>query len=230
MQLLKSMMISAALIVPLAGPGFAEVVGKITVTGESTVLVAPNMATISLGVTTNGDTAAAAMRANSEAMVVVTERLKAAGLAAEDLQTLNLSLNPNWSNNSSGASEVAGYTASNMLSVRVRDLAQLGGLLDASVNDGANALNGLSFDVANPRPVQDQARKAAVEDARARASLLAEAAGGKLGAVIEIVEGQVYNAGPQMYRADSAKAGAVPVEAGQIGLTAAVTVTFALQD
>ena len=230
MRLIKSLMVSAVLTLPLAAPVFAEVVGKITVTGESTVLVAPDMAVFSLGVTSNGETAAAAMRANSEAMVVVTERLKAAGLAVEDLQTSNLSLNPNWSNTSSGASEVSGYVASNMLTVRVRDLAQLGGLLDASISDGANALNGLNFDVAAPRPVQDQARKAAVEDARARALLLAEAAGGKLGVVIEIVEGQVYNAGPQMYRADSAKAGAVPVEAGQIGLTAAVTVTFALED
>ncbi|MBP9951918.1 MAG: SIMPL domain-containing protein, partial [Cypionkella sp.] len=194
------------------------------------VLVAPDMATLSLGVTTNGATAAAAMRANSEAMALVSQRLKAAGLAPEDLQTSNLSLNPNWTNNASGASEVSGYVASNMLTVRVRDLAQLGGLLDAAISDGANALNGLSFDVAAPRPVQDQARKSAVEDARARALLLAQAAGAKLGAVTEIVEGQVYNAGPQMFRADSAKAGAVPVEAGQIGLTAAVTVTFALED
>ena len=230
MRLIKYAVMSAALFLPLADVGYADVIGKITVTGESTVLVAPDMATISLGVTTNGDTAAAAMRANSDAMTVVTERLKAAGLASEDLQTSNLSLSPTWSNSSSGASVVAGYTANNMLTVRVRDLALLGGLLDASVSDGANALNGLNFDVAEPRPVQDQARKAAVEDARARASLLAEAAGGTLGAVIEMVEGQVYNAGPQMFRADSAKAGAVPVEAGQIGLTAAVTVTFALED
>ena len=230
MRLIKSLMVSAALFLPLTEAGFAEVIGKITVTGESTVLVAPDMATISLGVTTNGATAAAAMRANSEAMALVSQRLKAAGLAPEDLQTSNLSLNPNWTNNASGASEVSGYVASNMLTVRVRDLAQLGGLLDAAISDGANALNGLSFDVAAPRPMQDQARKSAVEDARARALLLAQAAGAKLGAVTEIVEGQVYNAGPQMFRADSAKAGAVPVEAGQIGLTAAVTVTFALED
>lgn len=201
---------------------------QIIVTGEGTVTAAPDLATVNLGVTTTDQMAAAAMQANSTALAAVMERLKAAGIADRDLQTSNLQLNPNWTNpDNGGMAVISGYTASNMLSVRVRDLTILGAVLDAAISDGANTLNGISFGQSDPRPIQDAARQAAVADAMARANLLTEAAGVKLGRVLSISENAGYGAPmPMMKAADMAES--VPVAAGEIGVTASVNMVFEL--
>lgn len=212
----------------LAPPALAEA-GTITVTGEATVQASPDMATIMLGVTTDSETAAGAMAANSAAMERVIARLKAAGVKDRDLQTSNLTLNPNWVGYDSGAMPtIAGYSAMNMLNVRVRDLDKLGVLLDASISDGANTLNGITFEMANPRPVLDEARKQAVADAKARAELLAAAAGESLGGVLTISEIPNFSGPMPMFRAEASDARAVPVASGQIGLMASVSITYEL--
>ena len=230
MRTLVALSLGLALSLPLATASLAEG-GTITVTGEATVQATPDMATIMLGVTTDGETASAAMAANTAAVSAVLARLAAAGVEERDLQTSNLSLNPNWVGYDSGAMPtIAGYSAMNMLNVRVRDLAKLGDLLDASITDGANTLNGITFELSTPRPVMDEARKAAVADAKARADLLVAAAGEVLGPIVQISETPNYNGPTPMFRADAASAGAVPVASGQIGLTASVTVTYELAD
>jgi len=176
MRAFSYLLVSAVLAVPFslsaALPALAE--GTITVTGEASIPATPDMATVSLGVTTEGKTAAEAMSANSEALAGVIARLKAAGIAEQDLQTTSLSLNPNWVGYDAGQTPtISNYIAMNMLNVRVRDLAALGGVLDASIADGANTLNGITFELASPRPVLDEARKAAVADAAAKAALYA---------------------------------------------------------
>ena len=225
MRVLNALLLSAALVLPIAAPALADNV--ITVTGEGTVQVTPDMATISLGVTTDGASAAEAMTANSKALQTVMDRLKSAGIEERDLQTSNLSLNPNWVGYDAGQTpKIAGYVASNMLSVRVRALDSLGTVLDASITDGANTLNGITFDLAAPRPAQDEASKAAVADAKARAELLAAAAGVKLGKIETISEAAGYGAPMPMFRDESKAAAAVPVASGQIGMTASVTITY----
>jgi uncharacterized protein YggE len=211
-------------------PALAQDAAIVTVTGEATVEATPDSATISLGVTTDGATAAEAMAANSAAVQAVIDRLKLTGIEDRDLQTSNLSLNPNWVGYDSGQTPtISGYIASNMLTVRVRALDSLGAVLDAVIADGANTLNGLTFEVAQPRPVLDEARKQAVADAMARATILAEAAGGSLGKVISITENAGYGAPVPMFRSDAAAA-PVPVAGGQIGLMASVTVTYEIAE
>jgi hypothetical protein len=228
MRVLNALLLSAALALPLAAPALADNV--ITVTGEGTVQVTPDMATISLGVTTDGASAAEAMAANSKALQAVIDRLKAAGIEDCDLQTSNLTLNPNWVGYDFGSTpKIAGYVASNMLNVRVRALNSLGTVLDASIADGANTLNGITFDLSAPRPAQDEARKAAVEDAKARATLLVEAAGASLGKIVSITENAGYGSGMPMFRAE-ASAAPVPVASGQIGLTSSVTISFEIAE
>lgn len=228
MRVLNALLLSAALALPFSTAALAEAV--VTVTGEATVEATPDMATISLGVTTEGASAAEAMAANSKALQAVIERLKTAGIEDRDLQTSNLSLNPNWVGYDSGSTpKIAGYVASNMLNVRVRALDSLGSVLDASIADGANTLNGISFELAAPRPAQDEARKAAVADARARATLLVEAAGGTLGKIVSITENSGYGSPMPMFKSDAAAA-PVPVASGQIGLSASVTVSFEIAE
>ena len=230
MRLLNSLIVSAALALPLATSALAD--GNfITVTGEATVEVTPDMATISLGVTTTGANAVEAMAANSKALQTVIDRLKASGVEARDLQTANLSLYPNWASGgeSYSAQSIADYTASNMLNVRVRALDTLGSVLDASITDGANTLNGITFELAVPGPALDQARVAALADARARATVLVGAAGTKLGKIISVTENVGYSTPSPMFRSEGSD-DKVAVAAGQIGMMSSVMVTFEMTE
>ena len=224
-----------AVLMPFAMPALAQdaatvaPLATITVTGEGHAEAAPDLATISLGVTTQGATAGEAMDANSAALSAVVERLKAAGVADRDMQTSNLSLNPNWQQtDGTQAPVIVGYVASNVLTVRVRALDTLGEVLDRAITDGANTLNGISFGLDDPEPALDKARAEAVAAARARAELLVTAAGVKLGRVLSISESGGYvPPGPMpMYRMEADMAKAVPVEGGEVGLTASVTMVF----
>ena len=229
MRVLSAVFLSVALALP--GLSLAETApapATITVTGEGTVTAAPDLATISLGVTTQGATAGEAMAANTAALTAVLERVKAAGVEGRDIQTSTLNLNPNWSNSDGSSMPVIqGYVATNMVQIRVRDLAGLGGVLDAAVTDGANTLNGISFGLAESEPALDEARKAAVAAARARAELLTTAAGVGLGRILSINESGGYAPPSPMYRMEAAMADApVPVEGGEVGVTAMVTITW----
>jgi uncharacterized protein YggE len=212
-----------------AAPAAAD--GKITVTGEGRASAAPDMATLSLGVTTQAEEAAAAMRANAEAMAAVLARLADLGIAEADLQTSSITLSPRWEPPRADETEprVTGFVASNMLTVEVRDLATLGGAIDAAVGDGANTLGGLVFGISDDRALREAARRAAVADAADKARVLAEAAGVRLGAVAEIVEGGIMG-GPMFARMDMAAAEAVPVAPGEVELQVTVTMTWEIGD
>ena len=226
MRILSPLLLAATLSLAPLTAAFAET-ATLTVTGMATVETAPDLATLSLGVTTSGATAAAAMSANSDAVAAVIARLKSAGVADRDIQTSNLSLNPNWVTNATGtASEIQGYIATNLLTIRIRALATTGAVLDAAITDGANSLNGLTFGLQNPRPAEDEARRQAVADALARATLLAGAAGITLGPILSINDGGAAPPlpGPMFRMAEDAAA--VPVEAGSLGISASVTLVF----
>lgn len=217
----------------LASPALAEETAPvITVTGEGTVAAVPDMATVSLGVTTNGDTARAALDANSAALAAVIARLKASGVAATDIQTSGLSLGPVFdyaASSSGGAPKPTGFQASNMVTVEVHALDALGTMLDAAVGDGANTLNGIFFGLEDSAPKADEARLKAMADARRKAELLAEAAGARLGAIVAIGEGGavVPYAGFGGAAFDRA-ASAVPVASGELAVSATLSVTWEL--
>ncbi len=228
MRAITALLLTASLALPLPALADDNLPPMITVTGTGTVEAVPDIATLSIGVTTQGETAAEALSANSAALDAVMARLTAAGIAAPDMQTSNLSLNPNWTGYESSSvtgPTIAGYVASNILTIRLRQLDGLGAVLDAAVADGANTLNGLTFGLADPKPALDEARKEAVADARARAELLATAAGVKLGRVISISEGVAPSDPAPMFRAE-ASAAPVPVAGGEVGLSASVTIFY----
>lgn len=219
-----------ALLLPIAAVAQEAPAGRITVTGEGSVSAAPDMALITLGVTTEGETAKAALDLNNEQQAAVMASLSAAGVEGRDIQTSVLNLSPVWRNDRAGTDEeprISGYQASNQVTVRVRDLAALGALLDTVVTTGANTLNSLSFSLSDPAPEMDKARRAAVADAMARAKLYAEAAGVTLGPVIRISDAPAQGPVGPMFR-QAAEMKAVPVAAGEIALSASVTVTFAI--
>lgn len=232
MSLLSRPVLAATLALGLAAPAVVRaepVVPTITVSGEGRVDAAPDMATINLGVTTQARTASEALAANSASLTTVLDNLRAAGIEARDIQTTGLSVNPSWQYDQSGGNgRITGYVATNGVTVRVRALDTLGGVLDAAVKDGANTLNGIEFGLAEPGPAMDEARTRAVGDARRRAELLTAAAGVKLGRIVTISEGGGYAPPMPMYRAEAASAAPVPVAAGEITASASVTVVWEL--
>lgn len=231
MRALSALVLSTALALPLAAPAMADGDASrfITVTGTGTTQAAPDMATLMIGVTTQGATAAEALAANSKATEAVIARLTASGVAARDMQTSNLSINPNWTGYDSATPTISGYVASNMLTIRIRALDTTGAVLDAAVADGANTLNGMTFGLADPEPALDEARRDAVADARAKAELLAAAAGVKLGPVLSISDSASPMDPMPMYR-DAIAASPVPVVGGELDLSASVQVTYELAD
>lgn len=225
----------AVLAVPAvtAGPASAQTPARsITVTGEAQVMGVPDMATISVGVTTQEKTAKAALDANSTALQSVLAKLKSDGIDPQDIQTTGLSVNPqfDYQTSSGGTQQITGYVASNMVVVSVRKLDMLGGTLDAIVSEGANTLNGINFGLQDPGPKQDEARKAAVTEAARRAQLYADAAGVTLGPVQTITEQGIGMPPVMMAAAAPRDKMEVPVEGGQVTVSAAVSVTWAIAD
>lgn len=216
------------LIYPLCGYADKSL-RQIVVTGAGVVSVTPDMAVIQLGVTREARTASEAMAGTNDAAARVLAQIEAAGIEARDVQTASINLSLVWDHSNSRPPQVRGYVASNNLTVRVRDLAGLGGLLDALIADGVNTLNGLSFSIAETGLLELEARGKAVRDARAKAETLAEAANVALGQVLQISEGGGQIAPAPMMRGATMEA-AVPMAAGEVDVRVSVTVVFGIGD
>ena len=191
---MKRMKHSLALVVAtatwLAAPALAETAPPpaISVTGEATVSVPPDQAQIDGGVTSDAKTAREASDANNAAMGKVLLALKGAGIDEKDYQTSRLSLQPQYAPNRSGSSPVVGYRASNRVTVRLRDVNKVAGIIDVLVGAGANELGGINFVVSQASKLLDDIREKAVADARRKAEIYAKAAGVTLGEPLSISE------------------------------------------
>lgn len=231
MQMLRNLMVVAALTIPLSIPVSAHA-GEIIVQGRGVVEKAPDMAVLSLGARFQAFTAREAMsevNRRTDAAIRIMEKL---GVEPRDMQTGNLYLNPVWErgDNRIDVARIKGYEAGNQLTVRVRDLSVLGEALDEMVRDGVNAFNGLSFALQDPTDATNEARRKAVQDAMAKAQLYADAAGVELGAIKSISEGGASVPRPYMARVESVMMDAVPIEAGALSMQATVSVVFEIAD
>lgn len=148
----------------------------------------PDIATIRAGVVTQAPTAAAALSANATQMKSVLAALKAAGVAERDVQTATISLNPQYRYAENQPPVITGYQASNNVSVRFRDIAKSGEILDALVRQGANQISGPDLSIDRMEAAQDEARTDAVKRARARADLYARALGMRVERLVSLSE------------------------------------------
>lgn len=228
--------VAAALAAGLAGsPASAEGwenARTIVVTGAGEATKAPDMAFLTLGVEADGATASDALRKNSAQLEAAIKTLRDAGVDKDDIQTSNLSVGARYDYSREGqAPRLIGYQATNTVSVKLRNLKKAGEIIDKAVASGSNRLDSISFGFADPKPLLDEARKDAVADARDRAGLYADAAGVKLGAVLQISDSFTHAPGPipVMARADFAKAESVPIAAGEQTIGASVTIVYAIQ-
>jgi uncharacterized protein len=211
----------------LAAPAAAAGEG-ITVVGTGSTRAVPDVAEWSFGVQTTGETAAAALAANSEAMDAVVAALRDAGIGADDLRTEQVSVYPRTSDDGSA---IVGYEATNTVGVTIRDLDRAGATVDAAVAAGANQVYGPSLTLSDAKAHYRAAVEAAFDDALTRAEAIAEHAGVSLGAPVAIVEGGGGGVAPGFDRLAGAEAAAadVSVEPGTQEVGAMLTVTFAVE-
>jgi len=203
----------------------------VTATGKTTRV--PDIATIRAGVVTQGPTAAQALADNARRMTDVLAALKAAGVQPRDITTANVSLQPQYRYENNQPPAITGYQASNNVSIRFRDVARSGAILDALVAQGANQIDGPGLSLDQPDAALDEARTDAVKRARARADLYAKAAGLSVVRILSISEGGEV-AGPQppvvyMARAKMQAVADTPIAPGETDVTATVSVRFLLK-
>ncbi len=207
---------------------------EVSATGR--VTRAPDQAVIRAGVVTQAGTAAAATEENAARMAHVIASLKSAGIQARDLSTSNVSLQPQYRYTDNQPPVVTGYQASNSVSVKFRDIARSGAVLDALVKAGANQIDGPSLSLSQSDAALDAARTDAIKRAQARAALYAQAASMRVDRVLSISEAGENDGGqpqpPVMFRVRAMAAesnAATQVLPGETDVTATINVRFVLK-
>ncbi len=205
----------------------------VSISGHGEVRVVPDLAVVSVGVTTQGQSARDALDGNTKAMKSLLETLKKAGIEDRDMATSNFSVGSrlDYGNNNGQPPKVVGYDVNNMVTITVRKIDDLGELLDVAVSTGSNTINGISFSVSKPESFITEARKAAVTDARSKADTYAAAGGFKIGDILSISEGTAYQP-PVQYRAKSSRSeasDAVPIAQGEQALSVDVSITYEIK-
>jgi hypothetical protein len=197
----------------------------ITVSASGKVSTVPDIARVSLGVSLTKSTVKAARAAAATKMTAIIGAIKAQGVADADIQTIGLSLYPQYANGSS--TKIVGYTIANQIQITVRDLDKADEVVDTATAKGATEVNGISFEIADPAKALNDARVSAIAAAQVSAAAMASAAHMTLGKVVSITDtspaSPVYYGG--MFRAADA---ATPIQPGTQDIAAAVTVVFAI--
>ncbi|MFT5005128.1 MAG: hypothetical protein ACI861_000412 [Paracoccaceae bacterium] len=220
-----------AVLMFLVSPLHAQEAGFLTIVGTAQVATQPDMAKISVGVEVEADTAENALKLNSMHMHDVFAVLRAEKIADRDIQTSQFSLHPQWHSQNSSTGKppkIVGFVATNVVTIRVRDLDMLGKVLDGLTKSGANRIQGIEFGVVDPTPILDEARKLAVHEAQRKAALYADAAGVQLGAILSISEGRAASPQPN-FRAAAMMADSVPIAQGELVISATVTINFSIE-
>jgi uncharacterized protein YggE len=205
----------------------------INVTGNAQVILAPDIAYISIGVHTEAQSAKDAVASNNSQTQAVVDAIKGQGVDAKDIQTTNFSVYQQTKTGPNGENQGIIFMTDNTVYVTMHDLTKIGGILDASVAAGANNIYGITFDVQNKDAALTTGRDQAMADAKAQAEGLAKAGGATLGEVQSIT--YYSNTPSPIYYDNKAAAagigggGSVPISSGQLTLTVSVNVIYGLK-
>ncbi len=201
----------------------------ITVSGEGRVSLTPDMAGISIGVSTEDKEAAKAVKTNNAKTQEVIGQLKSSGIAEKDIRTTNFTVYPRQQFDSSNKPSQTTYVVENTVYVKVSNLDKLGEILDTVVNAGANTISNIQFDTSDPTKGYDQALESAIQDAYGKAQTAAKAAGVKLGPV-HTIQTSLSSSGPNPYSRDMMAAvpaaAKVPISPGQLDVVVNVTIVY----
>jgi uncharacterized protein len=215
---------------PAATTATAPQTRTISVNGTGIITLTPDMAEISIGVSSQGPEATAVVNENNRLSQQVMDTLTSQGIAAEDLTTTNFSIYPQQNYDQNGQPTSITYIVQNTVQVKVRDLTKLGDLLDAVVQSGANNINSIQFDVADRETATQQAMQVAVANAKSRAEVLAQAAGVALGDA-QSISTSISGSGPvvQYDRALAVTQASVPISAGSMTISVDVSVVYEIK-
>ena len=205
---------------------------RLDVVASGEVSRVPDIARITAGVVTVAPSATAALAQNATQMASVRAALKRAGIADRDIQTSSINLYPDYRQDAQGNNpQIVGYRASNDVSVRFRDIANTGRILDALVAQGANQINGPMLSIDKPEAALDEARTLALANARARAQLYAKALGKRVGRILSISEAGANYAQPlvMMQSARGKEADSTSVDPGEQSVSISLSVSFELE-
>jgi uncharacterized protein YggE len=222
-----------SLTLPLSAQEREPPIRTLVLMGSGEVRARPDIAIITIGVTKRADTAREALTQNNSAMMQIIDHLKQAGIQTKDIQTSNFTVSPAYlyDNQNRQPPKIIGYDVSNQVTATIRKLEDVGTILDQVVSKGSNQVYGIAFSIADPQPLEDQARRLAVVDALRKAKLYADSAGISLGQIVSILEHvqpppvPVYMKAQRMEAAD----GAVPVAEGEQAITAHVNISWEIR-
>lgn len=228
--MIKRLAFALSLTVIAATSAFAQTptgVATLAAEGTGTVLAAPDIVIIDIGVSTRGDTPAEALAGNNTEMRRVIDAVIAAGVPETDIATSNFSISPlyddQYGTRGNAGPAIVGYEVSNQVTVRIAGVETSSAILDQVVAAGANRINSIRFDIAEPQPLRDQALAAAIAEARRQAELMADAAGVTL---VRIIGVSSYANAQPMYERAFAALESTPIMGGQQAVTATATVTY----
>jgi uncharacterized protein YggE len=234
-QFIRTTILASTLIAVFAAPALAQSAPQpptLTVFGDGIATAAPDIAVVTLGVVSEAATAKDAMGANATDMTAVIAAITDAGIATKDIATSGLSVSPVYSDPSkdpNGRAQVTGYRVQNQVTVKIRDLAKSGPLLDKVIAAGANRVTGIDFDIDKASALRDEAMKAAIAEARRKAKLMAEAAGVTLGPIQSVQTSE--GGGVPIFRTQMAMKADVstPVMGGEQQITANATIVYIIE-
>ncbi len=203
----------------------------LTVSADGSSEGVPDMATVSLGVTTEGQTAAAALAENARRTTALIQALRRAGVAERDIQTANVSVYPQQVYGEGQAPRITGYQANNTVNAKVRRIDTTGRVIDAAVAAGGNTVNGVSFSYQDADAQMNAARRDAITQARSRAELYANALGMRVHRVVAVSEGGGFRPPivPMAMERMAAQDASTPIAPGQLETQVSVSVTFELR-
>jgi uncharacterized protein YggE len=201
---------------------------EISVLGQGMASVQPDIAQVTIGVQTSASSVSQATQENADKMNQVITDIKALGVSDSDIQTSLYNIYPQYQNKNGGTQGITGYQVNNSVQITIRDLSNIGQILDKAVQAGANTISNISFNYSNPAKLQAEALNQAYTDARGRAEILSKAGGVQLGDVISISETTSSGPVPLAESSTTLGGGGTPIQSGTVEIKAQVQVVYSI--
>ena len=225
-------LLALTLVIPTGTASAEEALPTLTMNGIGSAQIAPDMAEITLGVITEAKDAAKAHSDNAAQAARVQAAVKALGVAERDIQTTRYDFSPIYDVKDNGRSVTTGYTVTNAVVVKVRNLANVGKVIDAALANGANRVDSLEFSASDPSAAKDAALADAARDARSKADAVARALGVRIVRILNVYADAQSpaprNFMPMMMAKEAYDAG-TPISAGELSVEASVNVTYVIE-
>lgn len=225
-------LLALTLVIPTGTASAEEALPTLTMNGVGSAQIAPDMAEITLGVITEAKDAAKAHGDNAAQAARVQAAVKALGVAERDIQTTRYDFSPIYDVKDNGRSVTTGYTVTNAIVVKVRNLANVGKVIDAALANGANRVDSLEFSASDPSAAKDAALADAARDARSKADAVARALGVRIVRILNVYADAQSpaprNFMPMMMAKEAYDAG-TPISAGELSFEASVNISYVIE-